>query len=206
MKHDFWRGRSVFITGHTGFKGSWLALWLARAGAKVTGYSLAPPTQPNLFEPARVAEIVASTDGDIRDLDRLRDAMKRSDAEIVFHLAAQSLVRLSYDDPVGTYTTNVLGTVNVLEAIRSTNARAAVVVTSDKCYDNREWEWGYREDDRLGGRDPYSNSKGCTELVTAAYRGSFCRAACPSAARIRDAEMQRAVPIARAFRAARVPN
>jgi len=179
-----WAGRRVFITGHTGFKGSWLALWLQSLGADVLGYSLAPPTTSNMFESAAVGSGMRTAFGDIRDLGKLSDAMAAFRPEAVFHLAAQSLVRQSYADPVGTYSTNVMGTVHLLEAVRSAGSvRAVVVVTSDKCYENNEWEWGYRETDPLGGYDPYSNSKGCTELVTSAYRRSFLSA---SAAEQRD--------------------
>lgn len=169
-----WSGKSVFVTGHTGIKGGWLALWLMRLGARVSGYSLAPPTTPSLYETARVAEGMRSVIADLRDLERLAGAMREAQPEVVFHLAAQSLVRHSYVDPVGTYATNVLGTAHILEAIRRTpSVRAAVIVTTDKCYENLEWSRGYREDDRLGGRDPYSNSKACAELVTQAFRDSF---------------------------------
>lgn len=171
---DFWRGRRVFLTGHTGFKGGWLALWLQRMGAQVTGYALRPPTNPSLFEVARVGEGMHSHIGDIRDAAALRAAMQAAAPEVVLHLAAQPLVRASYDDPVGTYATNVMGTVHLLEAVRATpGVRAVVNVTTDKCYENREWIWPYRESDPMGGYDPYSNSKGCAELVTAAYRSSF---------------------------------
>jgi CDP-glucose 4,6-dehydratase len=170
-----WRGRKVLITGHTGFKGGWLALWLGSLGAKVHGYSLAPPTEPNFFTAARVGEGLAGhTIGDIRDLGQLTQALQTAAPEIVLHLAAQPLVRASYDDPVQTYATNVLGTVHVLEAVRQCpSVRAVVNVTTDKCYENREWVWPYRESDPLGGHDPYSSSKACAELVTAAYRRSF---------------------------------
>ncbi|HET7233281.1 MAG TPA: CDP-glucose 4,6-dehydratase [Longimicrobium sp.] len=174
MAPEFWRGRRVLVTGHTGFKGSWLSLWLQRMGAQVTGYALAPDTTPSLFELARVEEGMDSVTGDVRDLDALAAAFAHARPEVVFHLAAQSLVRASYQDPVGTYATNVMGTVNVLEAARRAGGvRAVVVVTSDKCYENREWVWGYRENEAMGGHDPYSSSKGCAELVTAAYRSSF---------------------------------
>jgi CDP-glucose 4,6-dehydratase len=173
VNHGFWRGRRVFVTGHTGFKGSWLALWLAQAGAAVTGYALPARTEPSLFLLAGVSGAIASIEGDVRDLNALQTAVHEANPEIVFHLAAQSLVRPSYVDPVGTYATNVMGTVHVLEALRGCTARAAVIVTSDKCYENREWVWGYREVEPLGGHDPYSNSKACAELVTAAYRASF---------------------------------
>ncbi len=169
-----WSGRRVFLTGHTGFKGAWLALWLQGLGAKVLGYSLALPTQPNIFEIAGVGNGMRTILGDIRDMKRLMAAMTEFEPEVVFHLAAQSLVRTSYDDPVDTYSTNVMGTVHVLEAMRSANSvKAALIVTSDKCYENNEWAWGYRESDAMGGYDPYSSSKGCAELVTAAYRCSF---------------------------------
>lgn len=170
----FWKGKRVFLTGHTGFKGSWLALWLQSQGAEVTGYALAPATTPSLFDLARVGDGMASTFGDIRNLPDLTAALQKARPEIVLHLAAQALVRASYADPVTTYGTNVMGTVHLLEAVRATpGVRAVVVVTSDKCYENREWLWGYREDEPMGGYDPYSNSKGCTELVVSAYRRSF---------------------------------
>ena len=174
MIRDLWRGRRVFLTGHTGFKGAWLALWLRRLGAEVTGYALAPETSPSLFDVARVGEGMRSILGDVRDLDTLRDALEASGAEVVLHLAAQSLVRESYARPVDTYATNVMGTVHLLEAVReSKSVKAVVVVTSDKCYENREWVWPYRENEPLGGRDPYSNSKAAAELVASAYRSSF---------------------------------
>ena len=171
---SFWNDRAVFVTGHTGFKGSWLSLWLQQVGARVTGFSLDAPTTPSLFEQARVATGMRSIHGDVRDLHALGSALRESAPEVVFHLAAQSLVRASYDDPVETYATNVMGTVHVLEAVRRVpSVRAVVIVTTDKCYENRETLEPYREDDRLGGRDPYSNSKACAELVTSAYRQSF---------------------------------
>jgi CDP-glucose 4,6-dehydratase len=174
INHDFWKGKRVFLTGHTGFKGSWLSLWLQQLGAEVTGFSLPPPTQPSLFELANVEKGMTSLIGDIRDLEKLSRSLQESKAEIVFHLAAQPLVRLSYKTPVDTYSTNVMGTVNLLESIRRSNGvRSAVIVTTDKCYENREWVWGYREDEPMGGHDPYSNSKGCAELVVSAYRRSF---------------------------------
>jgi len=174
MNPSFWNGKRVFLTGHTGFKGGWLSLWLSSLGAKVTGYSLAPETQPNLFTSARVAETVHSVIGDIRDATHLQNAMSDARPEVVIHMAAQPLVRDSYQRPVLTYDTNVMGTVNVLEAMRHTaTLRAGVMVTTDKCYENREWEWGYRENEPMGGYDPYSSSKACAELVTAAYRSSF---------------------------------
>lgn len=169
-----WSGRRVFLTGHTGFKGSWMALWLTQMGAIVCGYSLAPPSEPSLFELARVGERIRHIEADICDLPCLRSAMQDFAPEVVFHLAAQSLVRRSYAEPVLTYETNVMGTVNVLESIRQTaSVKSAVLITTDKCYENREWMWGYREEDRLGGHDPYSNSKACAELVSAAYRDSY---------------------------------
>ena len=164
----------MFITGHTGFKGSWLSLWLQSMGAQVIGYALVPPTNPSLFEVARVGEGMTSIIGDIRDLAHLRKAFAEHQPEIVIHMAAQPLVRYSYIEPVETYSTNVMGTVNLLEAVRGTDSVKAVVnVTSDKCYENREWVWGYRESEAMGGHDPYSNSKGCAELVTASYRNSY---------------------------------
>ena len=170
-----WQNRSVFITGHTGFKGSWLSLWLARLGAHVSGYALAPETTPSLFALASVRENLATHhEADIRDLATLRAAMQASTPEIVFHLAAQPLVRRSYRDPVETWSTNVMGTVNLLEAVRACpSVKAVVVVTTDKCYENREWLWGYRESDALGGHDPYSASKAGSELVVQSYRRSF---------------------------------
>ena len=169
-----WKGRRVLITGHTGFKGSWLSAWLHLMGAEVTGYALAPPTDPSLFEQARLGELVHHNQADIRDLERVRAAVDAARPEVVFHLAAQPLVRLSYDQPVETYATNVMGTVHLLEAIRQVGGVAACVcVTSDKCYENREWVWPYRETDPMGGHDPYSSSKGCSELVIAAYRSSY---------------------------------
>lgn len=174
MNAAFWKGKKVLLTGHTGFKGSWQSLWLQSMGANVVGYALSPPSNPSLFEVAQVAQGMVSLHGDIRDLEQMRAAMDQHQPEIVIHMAAQSLVRYSYQNPVETYTTNVMGTVNVLEAVRQTSSvKAVVVVTSDKCYENREWVWGYRENESMGGYDPYSNSKGCAELVTAAYRQSF---------------------------------
>lgn len=170
----FWAGRRVFMTGHTGFKGAWLSMWLHKLGAELSGYALAPSTQPSLFEAARVGSLLQSQIGDIRDAAALSAALRSAQPEVVFHLAAQPLVRLSYRDPVSTYSTNVMGTVHLLEAVRQCpSVRAVVVVTSDKCYENREWEWGYRENEPMGGHDPYSNSKGCTELVVSAYRSSY---------------------------------
>jgi CDP-glucose 4,6-dehydratase len=174
MNRSFWKDRSVVLTGHTGFKGSWLSLWLQSSGARVTGYSLAPPTRPSLFEVARVARGMESVEGDVRDPRRLGEILSACRPEVVFHLAAQPLVRQSYRDPVETYATNVMGVVNILEAVRACpTVRAVVVVTTDKCYENKEWVWPYRENEPLGGRDPYSSSKACAEIVTAAYRESF---------------------------------
>ena len=171
---SFWRGRRVFLTGHTGFKGSWLSLMLSRLDARTTGYALAPPTDPALFDILQVADVIEDRRGDVDDLDALRSAMVEADPEIVIHMAAQPLVKLGYADPVLTYRTNVMGVVHVLEAARVCDSVKVVLnVTTDKCYDNRDWIWGYRETDALGGRDPYSNSKACAELVTAAYRASF---------------------------------
>jgi CDP-glucose 4,6-dehydratase len=174
LNSTFWRGRKVFVTGHTGFKGSWLCLWLQRMGADVHGYALEAPSSPNLFDVARVADGMHSTIGDVRDASALAAAMHDAAPEIVIHMAAQPLVRRSYIDPMETYSTNVMGCVHLFEAVRMTPAvRAVVNVTTDKCYENREWVWGYREDEPIGGYDPYSSSKGCAELITAAYRRSF---------------------------------
>jgi len=171
---SFWHGRRVLMTGHTGFKGSWLSLWLEHLGADVCGVALPPPTVPSMFNEANIAQGMRSEIADIRDLERLKAIVKEYKPEVVFHLAAQPLVRDSYKDPVGTYTTNVIGTVNVLESVRECDSvRAVVVITTDKCYENEEWVWPYRETDRLGGYDPYSNSKACAELVVSAYRNSF---------------------------------
>lgn len=174
MAAQFWRDKRVFITGHTGFKGSWLTLWLHRWGAKVQGYSLPAPTNPSLFHLARLQNCVHTTTGDVRDLKHLSDTMAVAQPDIVFHLAAQPLVLDSYKSPIDTFAINVMGTAHLLEAVRHTpSVRAVVVVTSDKCYQNREWLWGYREDDPMGGHDPYSSSKGAAELVTSAYRRSY---------------------------------
>jgi CDP-glucose 4,6-dehydratase len=176
VEPDFWRGRRVLLTGHTGFKGSWLALWLESLGADVTGLSNGVPTTPSLFELARVGEGVASIEADVRDAEAVERAMAEARPEVVIHMAAQSLVRRSFERPVDTYATNVMGTVHVLDAARRNDAVEVVLnVTSDKCYENREWVWGYRERDPMGGHDPYSNSKGCAELVTAAFRSSYAQ-------------------------------
>ncbi len=177
MNSNFWHGKRVFLTGHTGFKGAWLSLWLQEMGAVLTGYALMPTTPQNLFTLARVEQGMQSQMGDICDLPRLIETMKVAKPEIVIHMAAQALVRLSYDTPVETYATNGMGTVHLLEAVRQVGgAKSVVVVTSDKCYENREWDWGYRENEAMGGYDPYSNSKGCAELVSAAYRSSYFNA------------------------------
>ncbi len=170
----FWDGRRVLVLGHTGFKGAWLGLWLQRMGARLAGLSLPPPTERSLFQLAGLQVLVPTTCGDIRDMSVVIDAMRNWRPEIVFHLAAQALVRQSYREPVETYATNVMGTVHVLEAVRQVSSvRAVVVVTSDKCYENREWPWAYRETEAMGGHDPYSSSKACAELVASAYRRSF---------------------------------
>ena len=173
-RERFWRGKRVFLTGHTGFKGAWLSLWLQKLGAEVTGYALSPPSSPNLFGLARVAEGMRSCIDDVNDAQTLATALAQARPDVVMHLAAQSLVRVGYAEPVDTFATNVMGTVHLLDACRGVpSVRAVVVVTSDKSYENREWVWGYRETDPMGGADPYSASKGCAELVTAAFRRSF---------------------------------
>ena len=174
---NFWLGKRVLLTGHTGFKGSWLSLWLQSMGAELTGYALAAPTKPSLFEIADVSGGMKSVIGDIRDLSKLHATFTKFQPEIVFHMAAQPLVRYSFQNPVETYSTNVMGTVHLMEAVRNTPSVSAVVnITTDKCYENKEWLWGYRENEPLGGYDPYSNSKACAELVSAAYRSSFFNA------------------------------
>ncbi len=174
VRRAFWEGKRVFVTGHTGFKGGWCATWLLEMGAEVIGYALKPDTDPSYFTLCGLAERMQSVFGDIREPDALTRSLQKAEPGIVVHLAAQPLVRRSYREPVETFATNVMGTVHVLEAVRRTHSvRAAVIVTSDKCYENREWMWGYREDEAMGGRDPYSASKGCAELVTSAYRWSF---------------------------------
>ena len=172
--NNTYKNRRVLVTGHTGFKGSWICLLLHKLGADVYGYALEPPTNPSLFNEAKIEELVTSFIEDIRDLERLKTVFQKVQPEIVIHMAAQALVRESYKNPVKTYEVNVMGTVNLLEAIRHTSSVKAVVnVTTDKCYENKEWHWGYRENEPMGGYDPYSNSKGCSELVTASFRNSF---------------------------------
>lgn len=188
---DFWRGRRVLVTGHTGFKGAWLSLWLSAMQVRVFGFALAPPTTPSLFERASVAGLLDHTRADVRDFASLLAALQKAKPEIVLHLAAQSVLRQSYADPIDTVSTNVMGTLNVLEAVRQFNTRplaggdgpvkSLVIVTSDKCYENREWVWGYREDEPMGGHDPYSTSKGCAELLVASYNRSFAQPAAGSA-------------------------
>jgi len=174
MNREFWQNRRVLITGNTGFKGCWLSLWLQMRGANVAGYSLSVPTKPSLYKLCNMEETVNTTIADIRNMDSLNNTFKKIKPEVVFHMAAQPLVRKSYTDPVDTYSTNVMGTVNLLEAVRvSDSVKSVIIVTSDKCYENKEWVWGYRESDSMGGFDPYSSSKGCAELVTNAYKNSF---------------------------------
>jgi CDP-glucose 4,6-dehydratase len=174
IEKSFWKDKKVFITGHTGFKGSWLCLWLHSLGADIIGYALAPPTEPNLYELCKIDRIVHSIIGDVRDLGLLTSTLSAANPEIVIHMAAQSLVRESYRKPAETYSVNVMGTITLFEALRKCKSvRAIINVTTDKCYENREWCWGYRESEPLGGFDPYSNSKACSELVTSAYRSSF---------------------------------
>nr|WP_173406260.1 CDP-glucose 4,6-dehydratase [Pelosinus sp. UFO1] len=174
INKEFWNGKKVFITGHTGFKGSWLSLWLSSLGAIVTGYALMPPTRPSLFELCNIDQLITSVIGDVRDSEKLLQVMQETQPEVVIHMAAQPLVRDSYKNPVDTYAINVMGTVNVLEAVRHCpSVKGVVNVTTDKCYENKEWIWGYRENEPMGGYDPYSNSKACSELVTSSYRNSF---------------------------------
>lgn len=177
MNQSFWKDKNVFLTGHTGFKGSWLSLWLSSLGARVTGFALNPETTPNLFDLVNVKKDITSVIGDIRDLSQVRKALDSANPDIVIHMAAQPIVRYSFENPVETYATNVMGTVHLLEAIRfSKNIRAVLNITSDKCYENQEWSWAYRENEPMGGYDPYSNSKGCAELVTLAFRSSYFNA------------------------------
>lgn len=174
VNKEFWKNKKVLITGHTGFKGSWLCLWLQNLEANVIGYSLPQPTNPGLFQDAKVAKGMISIEGDVRDIKHLQTTIHEYKPEIVIHMAAQSLVRYSYEQPVDTYSTNVMGTVNLFESIRQVkSAKVVINVTSDKCYENREWVWGYRENEAMGGYDPYSSSKGCAELVTSAYMNSY---------------------------------
>jgi len=174
MNPAFWKYKKVLLTGHTGFKGSWLSLWLQDLGADVSGYSIDVPTDPSLYDAAEVGDGMTSVTGDVRDLVSLKSFVEEASPEIVIHMAAQSLVRRSYTDPVGTYDTNIMGTVNLLEALRHIGSvRVVIIVTSDKCYNIEERAQGYREDEPMGGYDPYSSSKGCAELITAAYRNSF---------------------------------
>ncbi|MGI9658450.1 MAG: CDP-glucose 4,6-dehydratase [Gaiellaceae bacterium] len=189
MNPTFWKGRRVLVTGHTGFKGAWLCLLLHRMGATTAGYALDPPGHPSLFEQASVSSTLArDTRADVRDLDRLRNEVREVAPEVVIHMAAQSLVRPSYEDPVETFSSNVQGTVNLLEAVRhSTSVQSAVVVTSDKSYRSEEWVWGYRENDRLGGKDPYSASKAASELIVESYRSSFFGVDAHEAARVGSA-------------------
>lgn len=171
---DFWKNKKVLITGHTGFKGSWLTLWLKTLSANVIGYSLPAPTNPSLFVDLNLENEITSHTADILNYDKLKEVINEEQPEIIFHLAAQSLVRYSYENPIKTYSTNIMGTVNLLETIRqSSTVKAAVIVTSDKCYENKEWLWSYRENEPMGGHDPYSSSKGCAELVTASYINSY---------------------------------
>lgn len=175
VEHSFWAGKNVFLTGHTGFKGSWLSIWLHSMGAKVTGYSLPAPTSPSLYELGNLEDVLEeSVIGDVTDFELLRRSLQKANPEIIIHMAAQALVRKSYEEPIQTYNTNVMGTVNVMEAARTcTSVRVILNVTTDKCYENQEWDWGYRENEPIGGYDPYSSSKACSELITAAYRRSF---------------------------------
>ncbi|OHT18215.1 CDP-glucose 4,6-dehydratase [Edaphosphingomonas haloaromaticamans] len=210
-----WAGRRVLVTGHSGFKGSWLALWLHALGAEVTGFALPAPTDPSLFAAARLTGLIRHVEGDVRDPAAVRRVVAEARPEMIFHLAAQPLVRLSYREPVETYATNVMGTVHVLEAARQAEGVAGIVcVTSDKCYENREWVWPYRESDPMGGHDPYSSSKGCAELVVSAYRNSFFSEGGPAVASVRagnvigggDWAEDRLVPdLVRAFRQGAAP-
>lgn len=212
---ETWRGRRVLVTGDTGFKGSWLSLWLHALGAEVTGFALPPPTRPSLFEAAGIGELIHHVEGDVRDAAAVHAVVEGARPDVIFHLAAQPLVRLSYEQPVETYATNVMGTVHLLEAARAVPGVAAVVcVTSDKCYENREWVWPYRESDPMGGHDPYSSSKGCAELVVAAWRSSYFHDSGPLIASVRagnvigggDWAAERLVPdLVRAFEVEQAP-
>lgn len=174
INSQFWKSKKVFMTGHTGFKGSWLSIWLNNMGANVTGFALAPPTEPSIFKLAQLENKMHSIEGNIQNFEFLKKELIKAQPEIIFHLAAQPLVRLSYKEPIETYATNVMGTVHLLEAVKSVpSVKAIVIVTSDKCYENKEWHWSYRENEPMGGYDPYSNSKGCAELVVAAFRSSY---------------------------------
>jgi len=176
VEAEFWKDKKVFITGHTGFKGSWLSIWLTEMGAVVKGYSFTPQTKPSLFSVAGIEHLVESEFDDIRNYHALCNSIAEFSPDIVFHMAAQPLVRASYEKPLETYETNIMGTANLLEAVRQCSfVKAVVNVTTDKCYENNEWVWGYKETDPMGGRDPYSSSKGCSELVTSSYRESFMR-------------------------------
>ncbi len=184
LDKKFWSEKKIFLTGHTGFKGGWLSIWLQNLGAEVTGYSLDPINKPNLFQDAKVADGMTSKIADIRDLEGLKLAIHGSQPEIIFHLAAQPLVRYSYEFPIETYSTNVMGTANLLEAARGCDSlRSILVVTTDKVYKNQGWIWPYRENEPLGGHDPYSNSKACTELVVQSYKDSFFKEIAISSAR-----------------------
>lgn len=186
MKPGFWQGKRVLLTGHTGFKGSWMSLWLQSLGVELQGFALLPPSSPSLFEAAGLMQGMRSEIGDVRDYDHVLRVVQHFQPEIVIHMAAQPLVRYSYRHPIETYATNVMGTVHLLEAIRQVGTTKVVVnITTDKCYENREWVWGYREDEPMGGHDPYSSSKGCAELVSSAYRRSFLQDAGISLATVR---------------------
>ena len=181
-----WTGRRVLVTGHTGFKGGWLSLWLHQLGAEVTGFALPAPTDPSFFDQVRLGELIDHVEGDVRDASAVERAIAKCEPEVIFHLAAQPLVRYSYAEPVETYATNVMGTAHVLDACRrAASVKAVVCVTTDKCYENREWVWPYRESDPLGGHDPYSSSKGAAELVIAGYRRSFFQDSGPAVASVR---------------------
>ena len=174
MNPEFWRGKRVLITGHNGFKGSWMAIWLQSIGVDLTGYSLGVPTIPSLYEEGNIQEGMSNIFGDVRDFEKLLSVVDQFKPEIIFHMAAQSLVLKGYENPIDTYSTNVMGTVNILECSRRCpGVKAVINVTTDKCYENKEWPWGYRECDSIGGFDPYSNSKGCSELITNSYRSSY---------------------------------